>query len=121
MNKKIAITGLSLLFITNMTWALDETDPTMSQTRIQLQSQMQSMSGADRALYQELNGSGEGNGNMNRKGNGSGNGSGDKKRLRSGQGNGTDNGSGSINRLRQSDGGYGSGYGSRRGGGQRHL
>ncbi|MBT3205701.1 MAG: hypothetical protein HOM14_20205 [Gammaproteobacteria bacterium] len=109
MNKKIALLSFPVLLLAaNLSWADELTEATMLQTR----TEMQAMSSEDRELYRQLNGSGEGG--MNRKGYGSGNGSGEKKRLRDGSGNG----SGKKNRYGQSDGGYGSGYGSRQGGGQ---
>lgn len=111
MNMKITLIGLPLLLTSAVIQAEEITevaDPAKQQTRTELQTRMQAMSSEDRALYQQLNGSPEGNGNMNRKGDGKG--SGDKKRHRKGSGNMADSG--------QSDGGYGSGYGSRNGGGR---
>ncbi|MEN8107961.1 MAG: hypothetical protein ABFS22_08135 [Pseudomonadota bacterium] len=85
--------------------------------RTEMQSRMQSMSSNERALFREMNnmgGQGDGSGKTNRYGQGSGNGSGNMHRY--GQGN--SNGSGNMHRYGQGDSqGYGSGYGSRLGGG----
>ena len=111
MNIKISLFSIPLLLLTSgLTWADEYTDASMLETR----TQMQSMSNEDRELYRQLNATGDGS--MKRQGYGSGSGSGEKKRLRDGSGNG----SGKKNRYGQSDGGYGSGYGSRNGGQGRH-
>ncbi len=109
MNKNILLLSMPFLLLSvNLSWADEFTEATMLQTR----AEMQTMSSEDRELYRQLNGSGEGS--MSRKGYGNGNSSGEKKRLRDGSGKGA----GKKNRYGQSDGGYGSGYGSRQGGGQ---
>ena len=85
--------------------------------RAEMQNRVQSMSSDERALYRDMNktgGRGDGAGKMYRYGQGNSNGSGYKNRY--GQGN--SNGSGSMNRYGQGDNrAYGSGYGSRQGGG----
>lgn len=85
--------------------------------RTEMQSRMQSMSSDERALFREMNetgGQGDGGGQMNRYGQGSGNGSGNMHRY----GQGSSNGSGNMYRYGQGESqGYGSGYGSRQGGG----
>jgi len=86
--------------------------------RTEMQSRMQAMSSEEQALFREMNnmgGQGEGNGKMNRYGQGSGNGSGNMYRY----GQGENSGSGNMHRYGQSNTqGYGSGYGSRQGGGR---
>jgi hypothetical protein len=83
--------------------------------RTEMQSRMQSMSSDERALFREMNetgGQGDGGGQMNRYGQGSG--SGNMHRY----GQGSSNGSGNMYRYDQGESqGYGSGYGSRQGGG----
>lgn len=112
MNMKITLIGFPLL-ITSAVLQADEitdiADSTMQQTPSRLQTELQSMSREDRALFEKLNENGELiNDGSNRKVNGSGKGTGDKIRLR----DGSSNDSGAMNRYGQG-GGYGSGYGSR--------
>jgi hypothetical protein len=114
-----------MLIASGMSHAQEVTDPTPLQTRDQIrleqQQRLQEMTPEERSLYREMNadqtrnmeGTGSGK-RQNRKGEGKG--KGDMKRLRDGSGNGGASRAEYHQRFEQRSS-YGSGFGSRMGGG----
>ncbi len=108
MNNQMTLISSLLLLVCNISLSQAEEDAgrTMQQTR------MQAMNDQGRALYKELNeNGGSGNATQNRYRKGYGSGSGKQNRYRKGNG--------SMDQSRQNNSSFGSGYGSRQGGGGR--
>jgi len=127
MKIRLVALALPIMFTSGISHAQEVTDTTPLQTRDQIrleqQQRLQEMTPEERALYREMNadqtrnmeGTGSGQ-RQNRKGGGKGKGKGDMKRLRDGSGNGGASRAEYQQRFEQRSS-YGSGFGSRMGGG----